>query len=97
MAGYRVVLGLTVLQTARQHGDAVCAGGVAGAKIATWQRMGSVYGNTGARKKTVQDPYQVGMTPALSHLLRPAGTSRFLSSSVAIDHHHSASTVHDVD
>eukprot|EP00878_Enallax_costatus_P026815 GHUV01028817.1.p1 GENE.GHUV01028817.1~~GHUV01028817.1.p1 ORF type:complete len:243 (+),score=87.98 GHUV01028817.1:1235-1963(+) len=35
------------------------AGGVAGSKIATWQRMGSVYGNPGARKKTVQDPYQM--------------------------------------
>jgi hypothetical protein len=32
----------------------------AGDKIATWQRMGSVYGDSAAKKKPAQDPYQVG-------------------------------------
>lgn len=41
------------------HTWLLSAGGVAGAKIATWQRMGSVYGNTSSRSKPVQDPYQV--------------------------------------
>jgi hypothetical protein len=31
----------------------------AGGQIATWQRMGSVYGDTAAKKKSAQDPYQV--------------------------------------
>lgn len=31
----------------------------AGGQIATWQRMGSVYGDTAAKKKLAQDPYQV--------------------------------------
>ncbi|KAF6256613.1 hypothetical protein COO60DRAFT_1640586 [Scenedesmus sp. NREL 46B-D3] len=34
------------------------AGGSTGDKIATWQRMGSVYGSTQAKKKPPQDPYQ---------------------------------------
>jgi hypothetical protein len=32
----------------------------AGDRIATWQRMGSVYGDAAVRKKPAQDPYQVG-------------------------------------
>lgn len=31
----------------------------AGDQIATWQRMGSVYGDAEAKKKPAQDPYQV--------------------------------------
>ncbi|WIA18119.1 hypothetical protein OEZ85_009597 [Tetradesmus obliquus] len=34
------------------------AGGSTGDKIATWQRMGSVYGQTSSKKKPPQDPYQ---------------------------------------
>jgi hypothetical protein len=38
---------------------AAAAGGSTGDKIATWQRMGSVYGKPSNKKKAPQDPYQV--------------------------------------
>jgi hypothetical protein len=38
---------------------AAVAGGSTGDMIATWQRMGSVYGTSSNKKKAPQDPYQV--------------------------------------
>jgi hypothetical protein len=44
----------------RSTADYLRAAGVpAGEAIATWQRHGSVYGTTGARKKSAADPYTV--------------------------------------
>lgn len=34
----------------------------AGGRIATWERMGSVYGDAASKKKLSQDPYQVCVT-----------------------------------
>jgi hypothetical protein len=42
----------------------------AGDQIATWQRMGSVYGDAEAKKKPAQDPYQVSGEVLLHRALR---------------------------
>jgi hypothetical protein len=50
----------TILSTLVILPAAAAAGGSTGDKIATWQRMGSVYGQPANKKKPPQDPYQVG-------------------------------------
>jgi hypothetical protein len=42
------------------------AGVPAGSRIATWQRMGSIYGNTAGKQKATQDPYQAGVAGKLA-------------------------------